>query len=43
MKLLLFFLERFLFENFRYLVDLANIISFVLTNILGALYILDIA
>jgi hypothetical protein len=43
MKLLLFFLEGFLFKNFRYSVDLANIIGLALTNILGVLYILDIA
>jgi hypothetical protein len=43
MKLLLFPLEGFLFENFRYSVDLANIAGFVLTNILGILYILNIA
>jgi hypothetical protein len=40
---LLFFLEGFLFENFRYSVNLANIAGFVLINILGVLYILDIA
>jgi hypothetical protein len=40
---LLFFFERFLFENFRYLVDLANIISLALINIFGVLYILNIA
>jgi hypothetical protein len=40
---LLLFLEGFLFENFKYSVDLANIISLVLTNILGVLYIFDIA
>jgi hypothetical protein len=38
----LFFLERFLFENFRYSVDLTNIIGFALTNILGVLNILNI-
>jgi hypothetical protein len=43
MKLLLFFFEGFLFENFRYSVDLANIIGFALTNILSALSIFDIA
>jgi hypothetical protein len=40
---LLFFFEGFLFENFKYSVDLANIISLVLTNIFGVLYILNIA
>jgi hypothetical protein len=30
----LFFFKRFLLENFRYSVDLVNIISLVLTNIL---------
>jgi hypothetical protein len=40
---LLFLLERFLFENFKYSVNLANIIGFALTNILGVLYILNIA
>jgi hypothetical protein len=40
---LLFFLEGFLFENFKYSVNLANIIGLALTNILGILYILDIA
>jgi hypothetical protein len=40
---LLFFLEGFLFENFRYSVDLINIAGFVLTNILGVPYVLDIA
>jgi hypothetical protein len=40
---LLFFFERFLFENFKYSVDLTNIIGLALTNILGVLYILDIA
>jgi hypothetical protein len=43
MKFSLFFLEGFLFENFRYLVDLVNIAGLVLTNILGAPRILDIA
>jgi hypothetical protein len=43
MKFLLFFLEGFLFENFRYSVDLANIISLALTNILGVSYVFDIA
>jgi hypothetical protein len=42
-KYFLFSFKGFLFENFRYLVDLINIISFVLTNILGILYILNIA
>jgi uncharacterized membrane protein YhaH (DUF805 family) len=40
---LLFFFKRFLFENFRYSVNLANIAGFVLTNILGIPRILDIA
>jgi hypothetical protein len=40
---LLFLLEGFLFENFRHSVDLANVIGFILTNILGAPNILDIA
>jgi hypothetical protein len=31
----LFCFKGFLFENFRYSIDLANIISLVLTNILG--------
>jgi hypothetical protein len=42
MKLLLFFFKGFLFENFRYSVNLANVISLALTNILGVSYILDI-
>jgi hypothetical protein len=42
MKFSLFLLERFLFENFKYSVNLANIISLVLTNILGVPYILNI-
>jgi hypothetical protein len=42
MKFLLFFFEGFLFENFRYSVDLANIIGFALTNILGVPRVLDI-
>jgi hypothetical protein len=40
---LLFLLEGFLFENFRYSVDLANIIGLALTNILGVSRVLDIA
>jgi hypothetical protein len=40
---LLFFFEGFLFENFRYSVDLTNIIGFVLTNILGVPNIFNIA
>jgi hypothetical protein len=40
---LLFLLKGFLFKNFKYSVDLANIIGLALTNILGVLYILDIA
>jgi hypothetical protein len=43
MKLLLFFFEKFLFENFKYSVNLANIAGFVLTNILGVLYVFNIA
>jgi hypothetical protein len=43
MKLLLFFLKRFLFENFRYSVNLINITSLALINILGISRILDIA
>jgi hypothetical protein len=43
MKLLLFFLEGLLFENLKYSVDLTNIIGLALINILGVLYILDIA
>jgi hypothetical protein len=35
-------LEGFLFENFRYSVNLANIIGLALTNILGILYIFSI-
>jgi hypothetical protein len=35
-------LEGFLFENFKYSVDLANIAGLALTNILGVPYILDI-
>jgi hypothetical protein len=40
---LLFFLKGFLLENFRYSVNLANIAGLVLTNILGILYVLNIA
>jgi uncharacterized membrane protein YhaH (DUF805 family) len=43
MKFLLFFLEGFLFEKFRYPVDLANIAGLALTNTLGVPRILDIA
>jgi hypothetical protein len=39
----LFSFKGFLFENFGYLVDLVNITSLALTNILGILYILSIA
>jgi hypothetical protein len=39
----LLFLEGFLFENFGYSVDLANITGLALTNILGILYVLSIA
>jgi hypothetical protein len=38
-----FSFKGFLFENFKYSVDLANIVGLALTNILGVLYILDIA
>jgi hypothetical protein len=41
-KYFLFSFKRFLFENFRYSVDLANIISLALTNIFSILYILSI-
>jgi hypothetical protein len=37
-----FSFKRFLLENFRYSVDLANIASLALTNTLGILYILSI-
>jgi hypothetical protein len=40
---LLFLLEGFLFENFRYSVDLTNIAGLALTNILGISRILNIA
>jgi hypothetical protein len=43
MKLLLFLFKRFLLENFRYSVDLADIASLALTNILGVSNILNIA
>jgi hypothetical protein len=43
MKLLLFLFKGFLFENFRYSVDLANIAGLALINILGAPSILNIA
>jgi hypothetical protein len=39
----LFFFKGFLLENFRYSVDLADIASLVLTNILGVSNILNIA
>jgi hypothetical protein len=42
-KYLSFSFKGFLLENFRYLIDLANIISLALTNILGILYIFNIA
>jgi hypothetical protein len=42
-KYFLFSFKRFLLENFRYSVDLINIISLVLTNILGILYMFSIA
>jgi hypothetical protein len=35
-KYFLFCFKKFLFENFRYSIDLTNITSLVLTNILGA-------
>jgi hypothetical protein len=38
-----FSFKGFLFENFRYSVDLTNIISLALTNILGISYVLSIA
>jgi hypothetical protein len=37
-----FCFKGFLLENFRYSIDLTNIISLVLTNILSVLYILNI-
>jgi hypothetical protein len=40
---LLFFFKGFLLENFRYSVDLADIISLALTNILGISSIFNIA
>jgi hypothetical protein len=42
-KYFLFSFKGFLFENFRYSVDLTNIINLALTNILGILYVLNIA
>jgi hypothetical protein len=42
-KYFLFNFKGFLLENFRYSVDLANIIGLALTNILGILYILSVA
>jgi hypothetical protein len=39
----LFYFKGFLFENFRYLINLANIISLVLTNILSISNIFYIA
>jgi hypothetical protein len=42
-KHLSFSFKGFLLENFGYLVDLANIVGLVLTNILGILYVLNIA
>jgi hypothetical protein len=38
-----FLLEGFLFENFGYSIDLANIAGLALTNTLGILYVLSIA
>jgi hypothetical protein len=43
LKYFSFSFKGFLLENFRYSVDLTNITSLVLTNILGVLYILNIA
>jgi hypothetical protein len=43
LKYFLFSFKGFLLENFRYLVDLANIAGLALTNILSILYILNIA
>jgi hypothetical protein len=43
MKLLLFFFKRFLLENFRYSVDLADIAGLILINILSISSILNIA
>jgi hypothetical protein len=40
---LLLFFKRFLLENFRYSVDLTDIASLVLTNILGVSSIFNIA
>jgi hypothetical protein len=42
-KYFLFSFKGFLFENFRYSVDLINIAGLALTNILSILYILNIA
>jgi hypothetical protein len=39
----LFFFKRFLLENFRYSIDLADIINLVLINILDISNILNIA
>jgi hypothetical protein len=38
----LFCFKIFLFENFRYSIDLTNIINLILTNIFGISSILDI-
>jgi hypothetical protein len=42
-KLFFFFFKRFLFENFRYSINLVNIINLVLTNILSVPSIFNIA
>jgi hypothetical protein len=42
-KYFLFCFKGFLFKNFRHSIDLANIIGFVLTNILGISSIFNIA
>jgi hypothetical protein len=43
LKYFLFNFKGFLFENFRYSVDLANIAGLALTNTLGILYVFSIA
>jgi hypothetical protein len=43
MKFLLLFFKGFLFENFKYSIDLADIAGLALTNILGVSSILNIA
>jgi hypothetical protein len=42
MKFLLLFFQGFLFENYKYTIDLVNIIGFALTNILSTTYIFNI-